>query len=223
MREPNKAGIGKRIWDWIGAFGNLQTLWQLAVSFGVASKVMSRLPGGWHPPQYWVTGGFVFFGTWATAAFLPNGVKTLIPKVKRWKSPHKVAIKATGGRMALVTLTHSGEPATWSVDAKIIRTLGGEPNPSPQIFDCRLHREHGISRSINLRANEWAYVILATIESSQWHDGSWLDIGERFNVDDSGVEIEIIISGNPQMKTGPLTQRFQIQRIGGNHLEVKPI
>lgn len=56
----NQPSLLRRLWNSIGFIGDLQTLWGLLVVFGGASWVMSTLPGGWHPPQYWLVAGTAF-------------------------------------------------------------------------------------------------------------------------------------------------------------------
>jgi hypothetical protein len=78
-------------------------------AFGSFSYVVSVLPGGWHPPQYWAIGGLAFFGGWLMSALL------LLAASKAYEHafPTRVRLEPHGGprKATLVVFVESGTDA----------------------------------------------------------------------------------------------------------------
>lgn len=217
-----KAGLEKA-WEWLGHFGKLKNLFTLAIAFIATVRGLSLMPAGWNPPQQWASAGALFFGTWAVAAAVSRVCESCYRRVVRWKNPAVAVITLNPGRKASLTLKHKGEPTTYSADGKIIAMLNGWPVPQSALFECQLlHKGTATAASVRLNDNDWAHIVLASIEFD--HDeGESLHIrrggiGSTEIVPDAGVELEIKIATNPELSTGAIVRRYRIVRDSHDHI-----
>jgi hypothetical protein len=182
------------------------------------------MPHGLQAALYWFIAMTAFFGTWALATTLIAGISLVYSKARRWKHPHSITVTPTSGRTGNIILTHSGEPATWSVEGVIVSTLDGSPIPEALPFQCRLVKDGKWLWPMPLHHGEWAHVELATDEG----DGvstSWLSI-IRHNADynihipQTGVIVALTIKAIPPLKAGPTKKHFRVGERRLSHIEV---
>ncbi len=212
---PQSSPWWKRLWDGLGHYGKLKTLWQLALSLYFTSTTVSVLPGGWHPPQYWAIAGFAFFGAWAVAATVTVGFQKLLSMISQWKNPPNLVVDAHGGDKGFVELKHTGAAATYWADGRIFETNDGSPNPAPALFQGQLiWKGHNASPNLLLRDGEWALVVIATIETDGF-SRSWMVIrrgkyGHNTIVPDKGAIVELRIRSDAGYDE---THRIRVVRV----------
>lgn len=214
----------ERIWGFVSTASNLVFLWQVAVAMATASTVVSTLPGGWHPPQYWLVAGSVFFVTWAIAATITSGFRAAVPRIRRWMHPSSVTMTPDSGKKASITILHSGEPTRITVEGRIVSMLNGSENPAPQRFDGYLLKGTGHHRALTLAADEWVQVVLAEVKMNEFHGNTWLSV-ERgvstgINAPDAGVLMDITVRGKPALPSGPQVRRYRVVRTEKWHITV---
>jgi hypothetical protein len=118
----------------------------------------------------------------------------------------RCTLTPNSGEKGSVTLRHHGDPATYTVDGRIVSVLDGSANPLSAEFQCELHVNGKDGNwQPKLSNGEWATIILGTIEPIFGPGvlGS-APIGDRLSirrgkfgwqtaVPDSGVEIRISV------------------------------
>lgn len=212
----------QRLRDFLGHVGNIQTLFGLFASFGISSAVISRLPGGWHPPQYWAIFGTAFFGTWLSLkVILHFGYR-----IHRWHKPSALELSADSGEHGCVGIVHRGSATTVSATGRIIELLDGSPNPSPHRFECLLSRGAQREASRLLGDGEWTQIVLASEASESdsgypeedEHTGLRIHRGlTGLSVPDTGalVEIEFTLSAPLSERKTTITKRFTARWVDG--------
>jgi hypothetical protein len=76
-----------------------------------------------------------------------------------------------------------------------------------------------------LRNGEWAQIILARVDNSEWSDYRWFVIGETVHIDlreigSDWMVIEVIIKANPPVRGGQIVKQYKVRLVGRDHLEV---
>ena len=203
----------KRFQAFIAAYGYLQTLSQIAVSFGITTWGLSLMPEGFVQPLYWAATGAMFFGTWAVGVTVVFLVGKAIANLRRWKYPPVLVLTGEGGQMGSVMLRHSGEPTVYSADGRIVQTLNDYPNPAPQMFQYDLKLKGKISGpSIRLEDGQWAHILLAGFYDHKGWFSIWRD-GSSVNVPSVGVIVELTIKSQPPVKGGNQTKQYRVRAI----------
>ncbi|MCU1286576.1 MAG: hypothetical protein JWO13_2926 [Acidobacteriales bacterium] len=208
----SQPSLRQKIWKLAGDASTIQFLWQVTISVAAASRVVSVMPSNWYPPQYWLTGGAVLFGTWASVATIWVVGRWLELRVIRWWNPPALDITAqSGARSATITLLHSGSPATWIADGRIAEMLSDNLNPSPELFQVVLDKGGRLMKSIDLSDGEWAQFVIASERTSEWYPASF--VVRRGNDDcmipDSGAVVEIAFRRDGAKN---LIRRFKVKR-----------
>jgi hypothetical protein len=220
----------QRFWDFLGHYGNLQTLLGLFASFGVSSYVISVLPGGWHPPQYWAVLGTAFFGTLFTLKLATLSISWMI---RRWFRPSRLELTADSGNNACVGIRHYGSPTTLTAQGRVVALLDGSVNHSPHRFDCLLSKGGNRELSRTLTNRDWAHIVLAS-EDFEEHSGypdDYDHTGLRIHrgttgiaVPDAGAQIELEILASPPLQGGVthLVKRFNVLWANG-HAQIEEV
>jgi hypothetical protein len=215
----------KRAWEAIGAFSRVRTIWQLVAATGIASEVVSRLPGGWHPPQYWALAAFAFFGTWAIVASVMFIIERSLPPIRRVLNPPKGRVIVDSGNKGSFTVRHSGAPCLYSANGRIVLTFDSSPNPAPQLFQAELYFK-GLrgGYSVELRDGDWANVIVAQTEGNNY-DRTWLAIrrgsyGSTVIVPDRGVMVEYELVTAAVLSEQDRVLELEVSCKKGSHIEV---
>lgn len=149
----------RRFWKAVDDFGNLQTLWQLAFAFGASAWIQSRLPGGWHPPQYWLAAAFAFFGAWAVAALVSRAV-TSFSRAARRRTKLRVQFEPHGGGQFTVEVLNLAGDFEAQAAAQLLPLEGGLVFHRSESFPVRWVGEGGSDR-VHLRAGLPRQIILA--------------------------------------------------------------
>ena len=226
MAEQVQSGIFKRGWQAIGAIGNLQTLWSVCISSGIAAWVVKMLPAGWNQPQIWFVGGAAFFGTWATVASVAAIGKWSFVGAKRRYKPHSLIVVGGGGKWkAFVQITHVGESATWSAKRRIVKTVGDSPNPI--WVDCFLLKDGKSLRQLQLHDGEMATIEIASIMSNDF-SSVWFAIADADDRDGTAVSgndaiVELEFRAKPPCKKGGIKRLFHVRRRGQYDIELAEV
>ena len=217
--------LGRRVWEFLGHISLIHWLCSVPLAFLVtwASRKWNATPPTADPIAAVAAAGAVFFGTLAFGVATSKTIAWSIPRIKHRRFPHSIRVTAEGGSYnGVVTFTHVGAGAIWSVDGKIVRTLDGSTNPSPSLFECHIYKEGKAYRSIGLEDGEWAQITVANIVSGQFTQ-SYLAInqgGSDVSVSNAGVVIELIFRAEPKLKNGPIKKCLKIVRASMFKIEV---
>lgn len=210
----------QRFWAAIGAYGNLQTIWQLAVAFGITRWHATVMEGDWNEPHQWLILGTWFFGTWAVLATVTLGLRKSGPIILRLFDPPEITITHAGGLEAVIKMKHSGQPTMYCAEGQIVQMNDNSPNLRPGLFPCVLLSPTGQSYlSLRMNDGEWVRIVLAAIEGADRYDPSpYLAIRHDPNrhpsvrVPDSGVIVEVTIRPTPQLRSEIQVRRYRISR-----------
>lgn len=215
-------GFLRRFWAAVETYGTLQTLGQMAAASGVAAWGLSVMPGGWHPPQYWVSAGALFFGTWMLFAVAVRIWKVGVPRWQQWRHPSRLEIACNGGDNGVVTVTLRGQPATVSADGRIVRLLAGEVNPSPHLFECLLRRGADNWTSVVLSDGDWVHIVMSSRMSVEdWRGGRthgfYIHRGKTsVGVPQSGAAVEITLKVRHALGHSQETRTFTVHWEGAH-------
>jgi hypothetical protein len=177
MTDQKEPSVWKRLWDFIGDIGKIRTILALTGASGAVTAVTSRLPGGWHLPQYWAVAAFTFFGTGLVFLVIYAVVDAGKKRFVRWRNPPTLAVNVCGGCAAKIELRHTGVPATYSAEARIKAVMDDAVNPSPTTFQCLIVGKDGRSyRQVLLADKDFAHIELARIETNEFSGNSRLVI-----------------------------------------------
>lgn len=190
-----------KAWKIVGHISNLQTVWGLGVAFLTTSRVISGLPGGWHPPQYWAIAGAWFCLTWAIVASLMHLASLAIAYLKRRRYPPSIVLEPSGGATGAITIRHSGSRSRIRVEGRILKKLDDSENPRAEPFEARMAAVGSAQslREIELEGNTWALIRVAAIGVNQYTGRDWLEIRHGSSdivVGDGGIELELIVTAD---------------------------
>ena len=128
----------KTFLDFFGYFQSIKILWGIFLGLLAAIGVVLKMPAS---PLTYLIAAAAFTGTWIiTGTLIWVGAKS-VPVVKRWKSPHSLAVDLMGGNNAVIEIRHRGEKATWEVRRKIVKVIDSSANPDPVWRLCTLRKD----------------------------------------------------------------------------------
>jgi hypothetical protein len=212
----------------VGHIANLQTAVPVVVSFAASSWVISVLPGGWHPPQYWAAFGLMFSLSWVACIAVSNGAGA----IRRRAIGASIELTPDSGEHGCIGIRHSGAPTTVNATGRIVRLLDDTPNPSPHRFECLLSRGGSREPSRLFSDGDWAHIVLGSeaIETGQLSDEDDEHVGLKIHrgqthvlVPDSGAVVEIEFRFSPPLSGGEKvrTQLVSVKWVGGIvHIEL---
>jgi hypothetical protein len=159
---------------------------------------------------------------WGLVRITREAVKWIRVVIDR---PSAVLEIESGTTKPLIEIAHYGAPVTYSAEGRITRSLdsASEVKPPQGRFACELQPREGRpnAQSVTLADGEWVHIVLADFVQFENEDRKHLCIrrgtyGKRAIVEDSGVEVEIIIKAVPHWPIRAILRRILITRDGNS-------
>lgn len=188
--------FAKTVWNAIGHLSTLSWAGSLFVAFVAASGVMSVMPGGWHPPQYWLLAGSVVFGVMLVAQLTVRAGQWASRKV----TAPRISVNHYGGENASLVVTNHGPGSVKYLATGQLLESSEVPFKRQRPFNLPLWRGHPF------KPLETAAAVIAETYSQYnsveavWLRGDGTDVIDRWEtrvVDGKWVRFTVTIHSDP--------------------------
>lgn len=161
------------------------------------------MPGGWHPPQYWVAAGAWFFGTWTCAALVTRGGHW----VQRRAIAPTITVEHYGGENVTLVVTNNGPVPVKFLATGQLLDLSEVKFKRTRPFTLSLWHGHVF------KPHETTHALIAGTSSSLYYhtlyligDGGSNDAVDEWKLDGSGdvhgkwIRFTVTIRTDPAMR-----------------------
>jgi len=204
-----KQSWGQKLWHRFESAHTAYWLTELFFAALAAWKSRHLMPSAINPADYWLPIA-VFFGV---LLIFSAGVQ-IVKWVIRWGHPPSLRITAHSGKDATIEIQHSGAPIVWEARMRIIRTPKDEPNPDSVLRQCNLRKDGNAARSLLLKDQESANIVLAIIELGHPLSRSpqgWLAVIHADN-EHQGTRVPPCLVVELILETKPRREKYSIRK-----------